>query len=345
MGSKAFKIINYLFFLGLAVVLMYFCFKGVKFENFIGELKNANYTWVALSIMVGLLANVFRAIRWRMLIEPIGYKPSTSNVYHAVMIGYLVNFALPRVGEITRCAVLRKTDKAPVDVLVGTVVAERIIDMICLLFSILLVLIIQYDYFGTFLSERVFSVLSQNIGSVFQSMPWLWGSIGLLLIGGLAMLYLFRKELLKFSTVKKLKNISKGILSGLKSIIHMRRLGLFLLWTLFIQLCYWLTSYLTMFALPATSGLSGADALFLMVMGSLGWVAPVQGGFGAYHVMVTLGLSFYGISQDQGIIFATISHESQAISMIIFGFISLIAVFFIKKKNKEQETIIDKTTI
>ncbi|MDR1056548.1 MAG: flippase-like domain-containing protein [Prevotellaceae bacterium] len=337
MKSKTLKIVNYLFFLALAVVLMYFCFKGVKFEDLVEELKSADYTWVLLSIVVGMAANVFRALRWRMLIKPVGYNPSAINTYHAVMIGYLVNFALPRVGEITRCAVLRKTDKAPVDVLLGTVVTERIIDMLCLLASISLVFILQYDFFGTFLSENVFSVFSSKLISSFSYMVWQWIGLALLLvIGGLVLLYMFRRELLEFSAVKKIKNIPKGILNGLKSIFRIRNLGLFLFYTLATWACYWLTSYLIMFAIPATAGLTAADALFLMVMGSLGWVAPVQGGFGAYHFMVTLGLGLYGIASEQGVIFATISHESQAISMIFFGFISLIAVFFTNRKNKKQ---------
>jgi hypothetical protein len=118
----------------------------------------------------------------------------------------------------------------------------------------------------------------------------------------------------------------------------MRHLGLFLFYTLGIWVCYWLTSYLTMFAIPATSSLTAADALFLMVMGSLGWLAPVQGGFGAYHFMIILGLGLYNISSDKGAIFATISHESQALSQIFFGFISLVVVFFATRKKKRLQT-------
>lgn len=334
MKSKAFKIVNYLFFLLLAIVLMYFCFRGIKFEDLVEGLKSANYTWVILSMIVGMVGNMLRALRWRILIAPLGYKPSVFNTYNAVMIGYLVNFALPRVGEITRCGVLRKTDKAPVDLLLGTVVTERIVDLICLVLSILLVIVLQYDVFGTFLSDNVFSVFFGKVSSLFQQMPWLWITSLLIIIAGIVLIYLFRRELLEFSAVKKLKNISKGLLNGLKSIFHIQQPWAFLFYTIGIYVCYWLTSYMTIFALPATSGLNGSDALFLMIMGSLGWIAPVQGGFGAYHFMVALGLGLYGISQEQGIIFATISHESQAITMILFGFISLLTIFLTTRKPK-----------
>lgn len=333
MKNKALKLLNYLFFLSLAVVLMYFSFQGVKFQDLVDGLKSANYTWISLSVAVGMLANVFRALRWQMLIKPLGYNPSSINTYHAVMVGYLVNFALPRVGEISRCAVLKKTDDVPVDSLLGTVVTERIIDMLCLLLSIVLVFLLQYDFFGDYLSNNVFPIFFNKINTIFQTKPWLWLSVILALCGGLLLVYLFRQKLMEFSAFKKMRSISKGLLEGVKSIFHMRRRGLFLLYTLSIWVCYWLTSYLALFAVTATAGLTPTDALFLMVMGSLGWVAPVQGGFGAYHFMVTLGLALYGIPSTQGVVFATISHESQAIAMIVFGFVSLIALFFISRKK------------
>jgi uncharacterized protein (TIRG00374 family) len=327
-----FRVINYIFFFAIAIALMYICFKDINYNAFITELKKVDYIWVILSVMVGMIANIFRALRWQMLIRPLNYNVSAINTYHAVMVGYLVNFALPRVGEISRCVVLRKTDKAHVNVLIGTVVTERIVDMLCLLLSMLLVLCLQYDYFASFMSNNFMPAFSDWIGNLTSSAYW-WIELTSALILCCAIIYLLRKKILKSTFAIKMKSVLRDISSGLKSIFYMRRTFLFFLYTFLIWLCYWLTSYLTMFAIPATAGLTAGNALFLMVMGSLGWVLPVQGGFGAYHYIVMLGLSFFGIKNEQGVIFATISHESQAIAMIFFGLISLIIVSLIKQKN------------
>ena len=301
-------------------------------------LKKANYWWVLLSMVIGMGANVIRGLRWRMLIEPLGYHPSRMVTFHAVMVGYLVNFALPRAGEFSRCAVLNRTNKIPFNTLLGTVVTERIVDLVCLIIAITLVFFIRIDFFGTFLSDTVFIPLLNKISALFSMSVWVWLLVLFLIAAAIAGILAFKRHLKRNKIVRKVWTLGKGVMDGLKAIFKMKQWPVFVLYSILIWVCYWMTSYMTMLSIPITASLTPADAMFLMILGGLGWIVPVQGGFGAFHFIVSLGLTIYGIPREEGVVFATISHESQAISMIVFGFISLIAIFMINRRQTKLQT-------
>lgn len=316
---------------------MYFAFRSIDPKTFWDGVKSANIFWVVAGILIGILSYVFRAARWQIIIEPLGRKPSFTDTYNATMIGYLANLALPRIGEITRCGVLNKTTKLPFDKLIGTVVVERVFDLIFLLFSVLAVILIRYEVFGGFLSEKVVQPLSKGFVNLFGKATFLL-IIALSIIAVVVLVYVFRDKIRDIGAVKKLKMLAKGFWEGVKSGMRMRHRWLFLLYSLLITLCYWMMSYTVMLAIPETSGLSIVDALFLYVLGGLGWVVPAQGGFGSFHLIVAMGLGIYGISFEQGIVFATISHESQVLFMLILGFISLASVFYKLRKKPRVVT-------
>jgi len=315
------KVVSYILFLGLAVVLLYFSFSGVHWNDFIEGLRSANYTWILASMTFGVVAFWIRGIRWRLLIQNTGYRVTKSAAFDAITIAYLANFALPRAGELARCGVLTKTSRAPFDTLLGTVVLERAFDVLCLFITTMVVIGVQWNLFGSFMERQLWDpFLAMFAHNAFYLAAFLL-FIALVPI----VVYLYRKRLNRFFVFQKTFEVAAGIFRGLKSGYNLPQKGAFLLYTLVLWGCYLAMSYCTLLAFPAVSHLNILDAAFLMAVGSLGWIVPVQGGIGAYHFIVSLALaSVYGISQTQGFIFATISHESQAITMILFGLFSLI---------------------
>jgi uncharacterized protein (TIRG00374 family) len=327
------NLLKYVVFLALSVWLLYISFKGVEWRELIEGLRSANYWWVGASMLTGWLAIVVRALRWRIIIEPLGYRPSVKNTYDAVMLTYLANFAMPRLGEVVRCGALRKTEKVPFESLLGTVVLERVFDVLCLLLVTVLVVVLRMDTFGAFLYEKIWQPLvQQNTGTT--GLSWLAILSGAFVVA-IVLLFIFRKKLLQFFFLQKINKLLKGLIDGLRTGFRLERKNRFFAFTLTIWLLYYLQSYTMMHAMPETAALGVADALFLMVVGSLGWVAPVPGGLGAYHFLLSLALStMYAIPWELGVVFATISHETQAVMMIIFGFLSLAATLLAGKKKQ-----------
>lgn len=328
------KIINYLLFFGLAILLLYLAFRKVDLDVLMNGFKHANYFWVALSLIVATLANFFRALRWKLLMEPLGSSPLIKNVFGAVLIGYLANFAFPRLGEITKCGTLKKTDNAPFESLIGTVLVERAADLAMLLLCVVLVFIIRLDVFGEFLFHSIFKPLFSNAsGFSFSSLIF----IALFIIFIYLLLHLIRKNVFGHKVKARVKSMYYGIIDGLKSVVKMKKRGLFIFYSFIIWGSYLLMTMLLLFSTQPTSGLGIIDGLFVMVVGSFGMVVPVQGGFGAFHYITALGLSVFGISQADGLVFATIGHESQSLLLIILGAISM-AVLFIKRPKLSTST-------
>ncbi len=333
MKKSLLNILKFLAFLSLGIVLLYFAFKGINFQQLVKAFESVNYSWVALSLLFAFIAYASRAYRWRLLIEPLGYKPSFSNSFYALMIGYLANFAFPRIGEITRCGTLNRTDKIPVDSLIGTVIIERAIDLLSLITLLIILIVAKFDFFGSFFNKNIFNPFYKKVAETFNFSVVIWvfifGTIFLFIL----LYFIFRARLTKLLFVKKTKKVIKGVMSGIRTVYTMKKRGSFLLHTLIIWLMYWLMTYIVVFAIPATSDLTMIDGLFLLVIGGLGMSAPVQGGIGAYHWIVSLGLTIYGIPRTDGLVFATVSHESQALFAIALGTMSFLILFFAGKKK------------
>ena len=324
--------LKYVIFLALSAWLLYISFKEVKWNELVEGLRNTNYWWVGASMLTGWLAIVVRALRWRIIIGPLGYRPSVKNTYDAVMLTYLANFAMPRLGEVVRCGALRKTEKVPFESLLGTVVLERVFDILCLLVVTILVVGLRMDTFGTFLHDKIWQPLVEHNAET-TGLSWLAILSGVFVIT-IILLFLFRKKLLQFRIIQKINKLLKGLIDGLRAGFRLKRKNQFLAGTLIIWFFYFLQSYTIMHAMAETASLDVVDALFLMVVGALGWIAPVPGGLGAYHFLLSLALlTMYAIPWELGVVFATISHETQAVMMIIFGFISLSSFLLTGKKK------------
>lgn len=338
MKRKIIRAFNFFVFLAIGAILLYLAFKGVDFNTLVDDLKSANYYWVLLSLFFSFIAYVSRAYRWKLLIEPLNYNPPIKNVFYAVMFGYLANMAFPRIGEISRCAALTKTDKIPVDSLIGTVIIERAIDLVVLLFLLFVIFIAKIESFGLFIKENVFIPISKKFINTMDFSIYYWLIIVVVIFSVIGLYYFFRKRFKRVKIVLKIRKLIRGVISGVKTVTKMRSRKAFLFHTFLIWFMYFLMTYVVVFSIPATQGLKPIDGLFLLVIGGLGMAAPVQGGIGAFHWIVTMALSLYGISREEGLVFATIQHESQFLLVLVVGTFSVF-VLFVNSRRKRKNNI------
>lgn len=312
---------------------MYLVMRGIDFKLILSDLKTANYFWVVICMILGLIAFVARAYRWNLLIEPLGYRPSLKNSYHAVAIGYIANMALPRLGEFSKCVSLNRTNRIPIDSLIGTILIERAIDMVTLFFLLIVIFVGKFESFGKFISEKIFIPLYDKLSALVQQSSQIMIIGGAVFVGMVLLTFIFRRYLAKIHLIRKIKKIVIGIFGGLKTVYKMQKRLQFFAATVVIWICYFLMTFLIFFTIPATSHLTAIDGLFILIIGSFGMVVPVQGGFGAFHGMVILGLSLYDIPVDKAFVYAVLSHESQTLLVIIAGAISLVKIFSHRKKK------------
>lgn len=336
MKAKALSVLKYLLLLALGFGLLYFAFKDIDFSQMLAELAKANYLWVLLSMLCSIVACYSRAVRWNMLIHPLGYQPKVRNTYAAVMAGYLANLAFPRMGEITRCGALNQSERVPFDELIGTVVVERTLDLIMLLLVILTAIVVEYDLIWGFLYKQFFKGLIDKTYTLAHSPIAI--TVIILILGGFILIILWLYRIRKqFAWFDKALKLFAGIVVGIKSVLKMKRIGVFLFHTFFIWIMYFFMSYTCFFALGATSELGFKAGLLTLVTGGLGMTAPVQGGIGVYHLIVSQGLLLFNIPVTEGLVYATIVHTSQTLLVLLIGGLSVIYLFFAKKQvNYEQ---------
>ncbi|MCU0377712.1 MAG: flippase-like domain-containing protein [Bacteroidales bacterium] len=320
--------IRVILFLFLGVVLLWISFKGIDLKKLGETLSKAEYGWLLLSSAVSIIALFIRARRWTLLIEPLGYKPSLLNTYHSLVTGYFANLVFPRLGEITRCAALGKKEKLPFDKLVGTVLVERTIDVLTVLVLLGLTIIAGSKTTGRFLSENVIDPANERLTLLIGSSTILY--VAIIAMGALGIfLYFFLRDRLSGKPFfRKLYSFFDGIIEGLKSIASLRRKWEFIILTIFLWITYLFMAYLPLLCLESTSGLGLSGAMFILVVGSFGMAVPVQSGMGAFHWIVSRGLLMvYGIPLEEGLAYATISHESQLLLIAVLGATSLFILF------------------
>ena len=327
MKSKFVKVLQFLSFLLLAVVLLYFAFRGIDFDEVVLQIREANYRWVAFSMFFAILAIVFRAFRWRLLIEPLDKYPKIINIFHAINVGYLANFLFPRIGEITRCGILNRTDKVPADKLFGTVVVERIFDMLMSAFMLCLILIMRFNVVRDFFAEQVVQPIINSI-----EIGWIIVIIAFTALILFAFYRIFRNTIV----IRKIVELLHGVANGIKSVKRLRNFKLFIALSFIIFGMYFLQTYVLFFALESTSSLGIGDALFVLVISAIALILPVQGGIGAYHWIISMGLTIFGLTREEGMVYAAISHSVTSILFIMMGAISLIFVFYGKNLSNKS---------
>ncbi|GGF02502.1 lysylphosphatidylglycerol synthase transmembrane domain-containing protein [Hymenobacter cavernae] len=322
-------ILKYALLLSVSGLLMWYAVQGQDLGLIGQSLREANYSWLIVTMLLSAMGYFSRAYRWKMQIDPTGYKPSYWDVYHAMMVGYLANMVLPRMGEVIRCSVLQRTSQVPVQVSLGTVVTERVIDVMVLLGLLGATLLLDFKTFWTFVTDKIlggrYDELARNPTPLLVA-----GLITLVLLAGL--LYtLFRnlERLRQNALFNKGVVFVKGLLAGVFSVLKLENKGLFLFHTFFTWAVYYLMDYLAFACFPATYNLGMRAGLAVLTFGAFGMAAPVAGGIGPFHVMVQGILLAYGVSKDAGIAYALVVHGSQTLLVVLMGGISF-AVSMIK---------------
>lgn len=299
------------------------------------DIKDANYAWMLVALFFAIGSHIFRALRWNLLINSLNYKTKVSTTFAAIMVGYLANTAVPRMGEFVRCGVLSKKEKIPFNALFGTVISERIFDLVTLLVIIFLVIIFQLQSLGSFVSST-FEPFFQKMASNSQSLLLFTGGIIIAIILIVAIIRLLKKRIKKLPFYQKIVSFLDGLLDGIKTIKKLRQKWLFIFYTFLIWLFYAAMTYFPVMMLPETSHLTFIDALTVLAIGSLGIVAPTPGGIGAYHFIVKAVLvEIYGIGGNAAGSFAAITHAGQTIMNVVIGGLSYFYIVFLTKQEKE----------
>ncbi len=325
------KILQFLGFFAVGAFIFWLIYKDQDIEHIKSVLKNdVNYTWVWISLLIGLISHISRTLRWGLMIEPIGHKPRFINTFLAVMVGYLMNLAFPRMGEVSRCGVLARYEKISFTKLVGTVVAERLVDMISLLILLGIVIVSQFGKMVHFINEN--PEIKVKLGSAFNS-PWL--IVGLIAV--VILFIVFRNAFKHTVFYRKIVDIVMNFREGFVSIRNIKRKGWFYFHSVFIWLLYYLMLYANFYAFDFTSDLSPIAGLTTFVMASFGMVAPVQGGIGAWHFMAKEALALYGVENVNGIIFAFVAHSSMTFMIILIGLISILILPFINRRKDVKD--------
>ena len=343
MKKKFFNVIKYIFFLAIGVLLFWWLYKDEPFEEYKQAFSNLKYFWIAVSIFFGIMAQVSRAIRWNMLIKPMGYKPSFFNSFLAVYIMYFVNLLVPRAGEIFRCTVMNRYEKIPFTKLVGTVVIERMADFIFLILIAIVIILSQLgvfiDFFHTHpeMQDKLTSIFSwRNIIIVILV-------IGLIYLGFVFSRRYFRKKREEDTTLgSKLRSLKYNLIEGIKSVGKLENKWLFAGHTAFIFLMWLFMLYFVFLAYEPTSHLSIQTGMITFLMGGLAMLAPVQGGIGAWHFMVIETLVIYGIPHAEGKVFALIAHATTNLIYLIFGGIAMILMPLLNAGKNEKEVTVNQ---
>ncbi len=281
-------------------------------------IKNADYRFVLLSIVFGVLSHLSRAYRWQFLLSPMGYKPRFINSTLAVLIAYIANLGIPRSGEILRATTLSSYEKIPFEKTFGTIIAERLVDLVLLIGFIFIALSLQYDLIWEVLREKKIAPATILFGLTF------------LLIVALGLRMLFKKN--QSALILKIKSFLKGLVEGILSIRSMPNKGVFLIHTVFIWLMYLAMFYVIKWTVPETSMLGLNSLLPAFVIGGL-TISATNGGIGIYPFSVALMLGAFGISNESGLAFGWIMWTSQTLMIIVFGSLSFFILPLVNRKN------------
>lgn len=335
MNEKIKSALRIVVFFAIGAGLFWWVYKDQNFDHIGQQLKNIDYKWIWLSVFFSILSHISRAIRWNILLEPLGYKPKLQNTFFAVMIMYLANLAVPRMGEVTRCGIMKKYEKVPITESFGTVFTERLIDLIMLLLLLVVVLLTQYHVVIDFVNNN--PQLSQKVSGLNKYL-WVLYAGTILFVGALVLWWILRHYLEKYRLYIKMKELALKFIEGIKTILKLKRAGAFIIHSIFIYLMYFLMIYVNFFAFESTQHLGIMAGITAFVLASFGMVAPVQGGIGAWHFMVIQTLFIYGVSNEDAGIFALVVHGVMTLLLMVLGAISVVAIP-VFNKNK---TALDK---
>jgi glycosyltransferase 2 family protein len=320
------------------VGLFWYLYRDQNIDLLISGLNKVDYYWIVLSVLIYILSHLIRALRWRILVKPLGYSPSLANSFFSVMSTYLANYALPRLGEVTRPTIIKKYENIPFPQTFGTIVTERIIDLLVLFILTFIVIITQFPIISQFLSENPeTSNKMMFIGKLL--LVFFFASVALIIV----FWKFFRKKLQSNFLYKKIADLTKKFLEGLKTVFKLDQNFLFIFYSLLIWALYYFGLYVSFLAFDFTKDINLVNTMTVFVIGSYGMVAPSQGGLGTWHIMTSKALVIIGIAgatislQNQNAeFFALVHHGAQTLMVLLVGSISIILLPVVNRKNKKN---------
>lgn len=329
--KKLLKILQYIVFLAIGVLIFWLFYKEQDFGKYKEQLlHDINYWWVALSFLLGIFSHLSRVIRWNMLLKPMGYSPKTSNTFISILVMYLINFFIPRGGEVARCGVLAHYEKIPMSKSFGTVIVERVSDFVALLVFAPIIFISQAGVIGDIFDSPQFQA---EMGEYKLTTPmYIAGGVIVLLV---ILYFVFRKAInRKFGG--KLKELRQNLVEGIRTIKSLKNTWAYIGHTIFIYIMWLVALYMLFFAFNPTSSLGLMPAAFTFIMSGFAMVLPIQAGMGAWHFMVASTLAFaYGLNfETDAKFFAFMAHSSTNLFLIIIGALSLVALPMLNSKYK-----------
>ncbi|MBS1647743.1 MAG: flippase-like domain-containing protein [Bacteroidetes bacterium] len=336
MNAKVKSILQFILFVAIGAGLVWLSIHNIPesdIEATKQSFKNADYTFVSLSVAISMLAHVLRAWRWNLLMEPLGHRISFKNSFAAVMVGYVVNYAVPRAGELSRCGIAAKYEKIPFAAALGTVITERIVDVLLLLFLFCITLAVQFKELIGLTNLYVLHPLTSKLSGLCENKLYIIAFVTaiFILIGILWILKNKIKALLSGKIGGLLKNFSEG----LQSVKKLKKPYLFIFQSLLIWFFYFLSLYLCFYCFSATATLGVKTALSVLLFGTLG-VMISPGGVGAYQLICTQVLVFYGVINSVAIAFPWITWGSQLIAILIIGGLCFLLLPILNKNNNDK---------
>ncbi|MBR1548871.1 MAG: flippase-like domain-containing protein [Prevotella sp.] len=317
-------IVKILMPLVLGGAILYWMYRGEDWQTIVHVMTGEmDWTWMLLSFPFGILAQMFRGWRWRQTLEPVGEHTRPSVSIHAVFASYAASLVVPRVGEFTRCAVLKRYDGTSFAKALGTVVTERAIDSLLVMAVTAMVLLLEMSTFGTF-----FRTTGTSLHGILQGFSW----AGYLVVAvcGLAALILLHLLLRNLSVYDRVRATLSGIWQGVVSLKDVGNIPLFVFFTLAIWVSYFMHYYLTFFCFDFTAGLGLGCALVTFIVGSIAVIVPTPNGAGPWHFAVKTMLILYGVADEQALCFVLIVHTVQTMLVVLLGVYAWLALSFTK---------------
>jgi len=304
----------------LGVALVWYSLSQISVSTLVQYFKDADYTWIIVGVIFGILSHMSRAYRWLFMAEPLGYKPKFANSFMAVYSAYLINFTIPRAGEIARASILTNYEGVPFDKGFGTIVAERIADTFMLLLIIALALFLEFEFIFNFFIDK------------FNPTSLVIGGLVFLLIGLVVFLFI-KKSTSKFAL--KVKGFLKGLIEGALSIFKMKKKWTFIFHTIFIWVMYVSMFYATTMALPELHNISIAAVLIGFILASFS-IAATNGGIGSFPEAIVIAFLLFDMAEDPSRAFGWIMWSTQTLVIIVLGGLSLI---YLPIYNRKKTTL------
>lgn len=337
MSSRLRSIVQYVLILGATVFLVWFSLRGLtvsgtgdsfsdKWNYLFNTWKIADKGWLLLMAGTAMISHLIRAERWRLLLVSAKSNTTLHQSFLSLLVGYLVNLVIPRGGEVSRCYNLQQLNKTPLELSFGTVVVDRILDVVCLLSIVGLAFLLQTEKLIGFINSLPMGEGAEGTKFSYVALAALVFLIVLAVIG----YWLWQKPVLR----EKIKKIYTGFKEGLLSVRNLQQPTLFVLYTVAIWVLYFVMSYMVMLAFPSTNGLGIGAVLSIFALGSIAMAAPMPGGAGAYHTLVPAGITFlYTIPAPDAIAFVFVFHAWQTLIVTVAGAVSLVVTSILAKRK------------